>query len=540
MKGLTGFSVNGDLMASKILSPNEKVSLVTVLALLIFTALILFSYNTTTQLFNSFDWVYHTHEVIEKIGTLADELTNIQRSTRGYVITGDEKYLAPYEESLKTYPSTFAELIALTQDNPHQQKNLGLLKPQIDNFINIYSRVVLLRKTVGERKITAFIKTGTGLAAMNEIMKTIDLMTQEEKNLLLQRNAEEAKRAQTTRETLFIMALIAGTVIIGAGININHQIKAEKRNHEKLREKDSLISQFLEALPIGVFVAKANGTPYYLNKTAMKILGREIMSVESTEKLTETYQAYLANTDEIYPSEKSPIYLALKGQKSTTDDMEIHQPGGDIIPIQVTGTPIYGNQGEINYALTAFVDISERKKYQAELRTLSIQDELTGLLNRRGFTTLAEMQIKTADRLKNPLLMLFIDLDGLKQVNDTLGHQTGDDMIIEFSNMLKDHFRKEDITARMGGDEFAILARAKSLQDTEIVQRFREKVRERNASSSSSFLIECSIGSAFYDPLQPCRLEELVSLSDKRMYEEKNKKKNDQLALFTYNKINQS
>ena len=85
---------------------------------------------------------------------------------------------------------------------------------------------------------------------------------------------------------------------------------------------------------------------------------------------------------------------------------------------------------------------------------MSLHDELTGLYNRRGFITLAEQQLKIADRMKTSILLLFGDLDGMKFINDTFGHQEGNQALIDTTNILKDTFRGSDILARVGGDEF--------------------------------------------------------------------------------------
>ena len=99
----------------------------------------------------------------------------------------------------------------------------------------------------------------------------------------------------------------------------------------------------------------------------------------------------------------------------------------------------------------------ERQRMQATLRNLSLTDPLTGLYNRRGLAALGKQQLKTARRNKSSLSLVLADLDGLKQINDTQGHQQGDAAIIEIANALKETFRQSDILARLGGDEFAAL-----------------------------------------------------------------------------------
>ena len=97
-------------------------------------------------------------------------------------------------------------------------------------------------------------------------------------------------------------------------------------------------------------------------------------------------------------------------------------------------------------------EIQERLKAEAEVRQLSLTDELTGLYNRRGFFLLAEQQLKIARRTQTPCCVLFADLDGLKKINDTIGHELGDRAIVDAAQILKETFRDADIVARLGGD----------------------------------------------------------------------------------------
>ena len=131
-----------------------------------------------------------------------------------------------------------------------------------------------------------------------------------------------------------------------------------------LRENERRLTQFLEAMPVGVFVIDANGKPYYTNQTAQQILGKGTVTEAISTQLSETYQAYLAGTDRLYPTEH-PIVKALKGEKVTTDDMEIHQADKSI-PLEVSATPVFDEKGQIVYAIAAFTDITQRKRSEAE------------------------------------------------------------------------------------------------------------------------------------------------------------------------------
>jgi PAS domain S-box-containing protein len=132
-----------------------------------------------------------------------------------------------------------------------------------------------------------------------------------------------------------------------------------------LYENEKRLAQFLEAMPIGVFALNAKGEPYYANQAAQLILGKGIVTGATTDQLTETYQTYLAGTDQLYPTQQQPIVRALNGESTTKDDIEIHQVD-KTIPLEVSATPVYDEKGQIVYAIAAFQDITQRKQAEAD------------------------------------------------------------------------------------------------------------------------------------------------------------------------------
>ncbi|MBI2839973.1 MAG: diguanylate cyclase [Acidobacteria bacterium] len=185
--------------------------------------------------------------------------------------------------------------------------------------------------------------------------------------------------------------------------------------------------------------------------------------------------------------------------------------------------PLRNEASEVIGITGASVDVTDRKHLEDRLRGLSLVDELTGLYNRRGFMKLAELQLKIANRARSRLLQIFADVDGLKQINDRFGHEEGDLALIEVARVLRQTFRESDVLARIGGDEFAILAA--DVQDggaKVCAARLRDKLETHNLSKPDRrYRLSVSVGIAHYDPAGPCSIEELLSRSDALMYENK-------------------
>ncbi len=162
------------------------------------------------------------------------------------------------------------------------------------------------------------------------------------------------------------------------------------------------------------------------------------------------------------------------------------------------------------------------KQRGEEMKVLSITDELTGLYNRRGFFALAEHELKMAYRLKTGMFIVYVDLDGLKVINDTMGHQEGDRVLGEVARILRKTFRNSDIIARIGGDEFVVIPTVADGGNIErVTSRLQKKIEFSNTRIGRSYDLSLSVGLACYDPEYPCSLDELLSQEDKAMYEQK-------------------
>jgi diguanylate cyclase (GGDEF)-like protein len=124
------------------------------------------------------------------------------------------------------------------------------------------------------------------------------------------------------------------------------------------------------------------------------------------------------------------------------------------------------------------------------------------------------------------MTLFYADLDNLKKINDSFGHDEGDAALVDAAALLRDAFRDSDIIARLGGDEFVVLAiDVAEGKVASLTRRLREKVAARNASPGQEYSVSFSLGVARYDPDEPCSLSELLSLADRKMYQDKSAKK---------------
>ncbi len=163
---------------------------------------------------------------------------------------------------------------------------------------------------------------------------------------------------------------------------------------------------------------------------------------------------------------------------------------------------------------------------QEEIRALSLMDELTGLRNRRGFFTLTEAELALARRMQRPLMLFYADLDGLKHINDTLGHTEGDRALRDAAAVLRRTFRDADILARLGGDEFAVLAFGNGEGNADaIVRRLQANVEELNDTTGRHYRLAMSVGTVRCEPSSRLPLDELLAQADAAMYRVKQERR---------------
>ncbi len=194
---------------------------------------------------------------------------------------------------------------------------------------------------------------------------------------------------------------------------------------------------------------------------------------------------------------------------------------GTLLDVSILGRSFQRTAGELGI-FVLYRDISDRKEAEALIQRLSTTDELTGLWNRRGFYTLAEQEVRRAAREQVGLILLFADLDSFKSVNDEFGHAEGDRALTEIARRLRDSCRGSDTIARMGGDEFVVLAAGNEEGEQILVDRIRRSLDTLNARGTLAYPLSMSIGSVFFRPgSDGFNFDEMISRADRRMYEEK-------------------
>ncbi len=277
---------------------------------------------------------------------------------------------------------------------------------------------------------------------------------------------------------------------------------------------DGLLRLTFECSPTAILVFDKDGTLRLLNPTAERLFNRP--------------------SDQIIGQK-----IRLPIQVGEPKEVDISRPGKDTGIAEIRSNETIW-QGETLYVST-LQDVTELVRLREELRALTFVDDLLGLFNRRGFFLLAQQQLKLANRTQKGFYLLFVNLDNLRSVNETSGNQAGDKLLLKAASILKNTFRKSDIIARFGEETFAILAiEAQSGSDDVMTTHLLSSIEKYNAKASPGRKLKVSTGVAYYDPGNPCSIDELIGHADMLLSGHKHgKQKSALLSYIEKNKCSQ-
>ena len=307
--------------------------------------------------------------------------------------------------------------------------------------------------------------------------------------------------------------ILDGNVLTGC-VCVCRDITERQQAQKEIEESEHRLRVLSEASFEGVAITKA-GIIVDANPTFASWFGRTPQDIIGESGLA------------LFAPECREHVRSRSEQSGTFYEASMLRPDGTRFPVEVRGRDATFHGMKVRIA--AIRDVTERKRQEAELRqqaeqlkALSLSDELTVLLNRRGFMEHARQQLRSATRGRRRLSLFFIDLNGMKHINDTFGHEAGDRALVATAGVLRSVFREADIASRLGGDEFAVLAAECGPDDVEAIrQRLTMCVAEFNAREREPFQLSLSVGSASYEPGADGDIERLLEAADAAMYREK-------------------
>jgi len=299
---------------------------------------------------------------------------------------------------------------------------------------------------------------------------------------------------------------------------LNRHLAEQERIGKALRETEEHFRNAFDYAAIGMALVSPQGGWLRVNRSLCNLLG-----YTEREMLDSNFQA-VTHPDDI-GNDLANLYRLLQSETPTSqvEKRYVHRDGEVVWALNSVSLVRDSDENPAHF-IFQIQDITERKRAEAALESLSLIDELTGLYNRRGFLAVTEQHVAAIRRDNKVPLVVYADLDGLKLINDSYGHHEGDRALATAAQILKETFRSSDILARLGGDEFVALAAVDADEGAaSLTNRVQEQFDASNALRARPYNLSVSVGVANVED-DRYSIEELMAQADRAMYEEKRSK----------------
>jgi len=296
-------------------------------------------------------------------------------------------------------------------------------------------------------------------------------------------------------------------------LHIAADMSVQKQAIKSLEESEEKYRALVESSDDSIYLIDRNYRYLFINKKHLSRIGMSEGSFAQGLAFHEFHasretETFIRNVDMVFNTGKPHQYEYL----SQRDGRCFLQ----------TFSPVKGKDGETTAITVISKDVTKMKQIEETLRSLSFNDELTGLYNRRGFITFARQQIKIASRLNKGALLLYANIDNLKQIKYEHGIQKGNKVVKEAANLFKEVFRESDIIAIIGDDAFVVF----SIESTDnsidmIKKRFQHHLDMFNAKTGRPYQLMINTGIACYEEGYSLSIEDLIASAEKAMHENK-------------------
>jgi diguanylate cyclase (GGDEF)-like protein/PAS domain S-box-containing protein len=487
------------------------------------TGVALVSQLSGTRYLDAVRAVEHTQAVELAIASTLSQLKDGETGQRGYLLTGDERFLAPYVAEQRDISGDVMQLKAATRADPAQTARLAVIERLIADKHAFMNDTIRLRRDGDVTKALALVGAGRGKQIMDAIRELFSQMREHERRALVARK-QEARTAQTVA-TWGVAGGSAITLLLAflSLLTVHRDVQALKESAEELAQSEEHFRLLSEHSSDLVRLLDLSGAVTYVSPSVERLLGYSV----------EEFMA-LSPLDLMHPDDR-------EGARQFLDDVQrevrlpeillyrLRHKSGEYRLFESRWVVRRDERGRITQIQSAGRDVTDRERANAQLneqaaklRDLSLRDELTGLYNRRGFSEIAGQSLSLAARDGRPAALIFVDVNGMKAINDELGHDAGDAALRDVAHVLTEAHAQADVVARIGGDEFVVFVLDFTPNDLDRLRvRLRELAGLEVARLGRGYRLSMSVGAAFTDLGATESLSELLDRADAAMYEQK-------------------
>lgn len=451
------------------------------------------------------------------------QLKDAETGQRGFLITGENEFLEPYHSAVEGLPRSLDQLRRATRQDPVQIQRLAQLDRLAREKLAFMGETIRIRTTGDVAAANARVRGGQGKALMDAVRVQCHAMVQHQDTVLHERRrrADAAQRIAVwgvaSGSGLAILLALFGLLTVQRDVQtLQHAADQARKSGERFRLLTENSGDLVRLLDL-------NGKVTYVSPAVERLLGFGV------QEFLELPAKSLMHPDDLPTAGRILSDIASGAVQNGISTYRLRNKSGKYRYFEVRWSTQKDAAGAPTSIHTTGRDVTERRLAEEQLadqaeqlRSLSLRDELTKLYNRRGFMEVARQAQTQARRDRRPAAVVFIDLNGMKQINDQLGHDAGDDALLDTAEVLRKAFGESDVIARLGGDEF--VGYSVDLTPTaleELRARVRTLADQVVATRSRPYRLSMSVGAAFSEHGSPESLPELLEKADAAMYRQK-------------------
>jgi diguanylate cyclase (GGDEF)-like protein/PAS domain S-box-containing protein len=450
-------------------------------------------------------------------------LKDAETGQRGYLITGDVQFLTPHRHATEELPRHLAELRGVTREDPAQGKRLEALEQLIWQKVAFMAESIRLRGGGDEDHAVERVRSGRGKELMDAIRQECQQMSQHQQRLLNARRQQAVDARILAAWGVGLGSLLAILLALLNLLRVHKDTQLLQQAAEDAAASAERFRLLTENSSDLVRLLDLTGKVSYVSPSVERLLGFGV------QEFLELPAKSLMHPDDVAAAGSILRDISAGTVDKGIATYRLRNKAGEYRYFEARWSVQKDSLGAAVSIHTTARDVTERRQAEqqlalqaAQLRDLSLRDELTKLYNRRGFMEVAGQAHAQALRDKRMAALIFIDLNGMKRINDELGHEAGDDALVDTAKLIGKALRESDVTARLGGDEFVAFAVDFRIDDLDGVRaRLRALADECVVLNNRRYRLSLSVGAAVSDPQTPKPLQELLELADASMYEQK-------------------